>query len=252
MHKTKGELYERVKDLKTKEEFEEEIKKRFSEYDELVDEDTLALLILDELGRNKQVVTKIGDLKPDGEYTVVGRVINIYEPRVFFRKNGDVGKVVNLDIGDETGICRLVLWDKDVDLVEKKDIKEGTTIRLINGYTKEGFSGLEINLGRWGVLEVDDEVKIHEIKGSKCVRGVLISREPTRAFFKEDGEFGFVTTIKIKEEDGEKQLVLWGDKVKEIQGFGIGDRVVIKNVAVRRNAGKVELHVSNGAVIQRC
>ena len=73
MHKTKTELIELIADLKTKKDFEKEIKTRYKNYDELIDQDTIALLIVDELGRNKQSITKIVDLAPDGDYTVVGK-----------------------------------------------------------------------------------------------------------------------------------------------------------------------------------
>ena len=122
MHKTKDELYESIKDLKTKKEFEEEIKKRFREFDGLFDEDTIALFIVDKLGRNKQVISKISDLKPDSDYTVVGKITNIYDSKSFKRKNGTSGRVLNLDISDDTGTCRLVLWNKDVEQVKNKDI----------------------------------------------------------------------------------------------------------------------------------
>jgi replication factor A1 len=241
VHKSKQELYDLIKDLKTFEEFEEEIKKRYRECDELIDEDTLALFIVDELGRNKHVTTKIGDLKPNGEYTIVGKVISIYNPRTFKKKNGTSGRVIKLDVGDETGICRLVLWDKDIDLLKSKGIKEGTIIKLINGYTKEGYSGLEINLGRWGLLEVDDGCDIGEV--SRSVEGILVHKEPTRAFLRNDGDFGFITTIKIKDEKEEKELILWDEQVKEIQRFKIGERILIKNVISRRSGNKIELHV---------
>ena len=61
MHKNKDQLYEDINDLITKNKFEKEIKNRKKEYDDLIDENTLALLIVDELGRNKQNVSKIAD-----------------------------------------------------------------------------------------------------------------------------------------------------------------------------------------------
>ena len=137
MKRENPELYELIKDLKTKKEFEEEIKKRFQECEELFDEDTIALFIIDELGRNKQVIKKITDIQPDSDCTVVGKVTNIYESKNFKRKNGTSGKVINLDISDDTGTCRLVLWNKDVEQVKNKDIKRGTTVKIINGYTKQ-------------------------------------------------------------------------------------------------------------------
>ena len=128
MHKKKDELYESIKNLKTKKEFEDEIKNRFIENKKLLDKDTIALLIVDELERNNQVLSKISEIKPDSEYTVVGKITNIYESKSFKRKNGTSGKVINLDISDDTGSCRLVLWNKDVEQVKNKNI---TVVALI-------------------------------------------------------------------------------------------------------------------------
>ena len=72
-----------------------------------------------------------------------------------------------------------------------------------------GFSGLEINLGRWGLIDIEPEntPEISQVKREEpdVIKGTLLSKEPTKAFFKDSGEFGFVTTIKIKNEKGEKQ-----------------------------------------------
>lgn len=256
MHKTKNELYESIKDLKTKKEFEEEIKKRFQDYDELIDEDTIALFIVDELGRNRQVVSKIADIKPGCDYTVVGTVCNIYDTKTFKRKNGTSGKVINLDISDGTGTCRLVLWGNDVELIDNKNIKMGTRLKIINGYTKNGYSGIEINVGRWGLLEVEptdqfDSNKMHLVN-SYNVEGILIQKEPTKAFFKLNGEVGFVTTVTIKENHEEKKITVWDKKVKEIQKFNIGEKLVIKDVTRKQNNDNEEIHADTTSTIQRC
>jgi replication factor A1 len=255
MHKIKDELYDSIKDLKTRNEFEEEIKKRYQENEGLLDEDTIALFIIDELGRNNKVISKISDLKPDSEYTVVGKITNIYDPKSFKRKNGTSGKVINLDISDDTGTCRLVLWNKDVEQVKNKEIVKGTSVKIINGYTKNGYSGLEINLGRWGLLEVksNNQIVINEVQSSSSdyINGILIHRESTRAFFRDNGEFGFVTTIKIKEKGKEKQITIWDEKVKEIQKFKIGQQLIIKNVTIKQNNSLEEIHVNGNSTIQR-
>jgi len=148
-----------------------------------------------------------------------------------------------------------VIWNKDVDEVKNKDIKAGTTVKIINGYTKDGYAGLEINLGRWGLLEVepDDVSPIVQLQSEDLneIKGTLIHKEPTKAFFKDSGDFGFVTTIKIKEKDEEKQLTLWDTKVKEIQKFKIGDQIVIKDVTTKQYNGKKELHVNGKSLIKR-
>lgn len=257
MHKTKDQLYEIIKDLKTKNDFKGEIKKRSNECDGLLDEDTIALLIVDELGRNKQTISKIAELKPDMECTVFGTVTDIRESRNFTRKNGSSGAVINLELSDETGSCRLVLWNDDVKLVKNKTIQKGTHVKVINGYMKDGFNGLELNVGRWGLLEIEPE-GMSDLNSKKSlsdereVEGTLVEIKPTNAFFRDDGEIGFVTKIKIKNKDNVKVLTLWDEKVKEIQNFRIGDMIRIDNFDIRNNNGKTELHVNGRSTIQRC
>ncbi len=255
MHKTKNDLYKLIKDLITKQEFESKIKKNCEEFEGLLDEETIALFIVDELGRNEKVISKIADIKPNSEYTVIGKVKNVYDSRKFKRKNGKSGKVINLDISDETGSCRLVLWNKDVELVNNKDISEGSIVKIINGYTKDGYSGVEINLGRWGLLEVEPNEqisdKIHPQLNSNEIKGKLVHKNPTKVFFKNNGEVGFVTTIKIKEENEEKQITLWDSRVKEVQKFAIGDNLSVENLTIKQNNGIKEIHANSNSKIRK-
>ena len=249
MQQSKNQLYELVKDIKTKKEFEKEIQKRYLHYDSLFDEDTVALMYIDELGKNNQSITNIADIKAGSEYAIIGTVKNIYEPRTFTRKNGSAGKVVNIDIQDSTGNCRLVLWDNDVDQITDKNIKKGTTLKCINGYTKDGYSGLEINLGRWGMLEVLSNENIeYQDNITDEIKGILVQKDETKPFFKDTGEFGFVTTIVIQNNTEKKQITLWDEKVKEVQKYNIGDQLVLQNITVKQRNGKTELH-ANGACI---
>lgn len=256
MHKTKEQLYEYIKDLKTQEEFEHELQVRYREYDGLLDEPTIALLVVDELGRNKQTISKIADLKSDMKSTVFGEIINFYESRHFTRKNGSPGRVINLELADETGMCRLVLWNKDVELVRNKTVQKGTRVKVVNGYVKNGFNGLELNVGRWSLLEIEPEdmpmVAKEKLANGMVIKGTLVNREPTRVFFKETGEVGFVTTIKIS---GEKSLVrsltVWDEKVKELQGFKVGDIIEIERVNRRNSQENTELHVNGRSTIKR-
>jgi replication factor A1 len=256
MHKTQTQLIESIADLKTKKEFEKEIKKRYKLYNELIDQDTIAYLIVDELGRNKQSITKIADLAPKGDYTVVGKVLSISDSKSFKRKNGSPGKVINLEITDDSATCRLVLWNGDTSHIKNKEIQLGTIVKIINGYTKPGYTGgMEIHLGRWGLLEVEptdislnEEQRKHQ---ASDISGVLAHKEATKAFFKDDGEFGFVTTISIKEHNVKKEIILWDRCVKEIQPFKIGDTITIKNVIKKWENGKTEFHLMQHGSIEK-
>ena len=64
MHKSKDQLYEEIKDLLSKKEFEKEISKIKEENDDLFDDETAALFIVDKLGRNKENICNISDIEP--------------------------------------------------------------------------------------------------------------------------------------------------------------------------------------------
>ena len=72
---------------------------------------------------------KIEDLDEDEEDTVIiGRVIELNEIRNFDRDNGDTGSVRNIEIADDTGSIRVVLWDNDA----KMDLEMGQPLKLQN------------------------------------------------------------------------------------------------------------------------
>ena len=157
MYKTKSELYEMVGDLISKDKFEEEIRKRFDEYEGLLSEDAIAYLIVDELGRNVMDKVTISELKDGESVSLEVKVEDIKEPREFKKKDGSTGQVVNVVIKDETAKCRLTLWDKDVEAVKNSRIKKGSRIKIVNGYVKVSDFRVEINIGRWGLYFINGE-----------------------------------------------------------------------------------------------
>jgi len=253
MHRTKDEVYGDVKDIVSQDEFTRAVHERAYEYNHLIDEDTVALLLVDEWGRNKQGNCAIADLEPSMECTVAGSVIYMGEERQFTRRNGTQGKVLNVTISDGTGSCGLVLWDKDVEVAQSSALRPKTNVKIINGYVKQGRNGLELNVGRWSVLEILEESKVEETKPSPSVentiQGSIAALEPTRVFFKDSGDIGFVTTILLVNEDGDHRVTLWDEKVKDIQRFKKGDTIRIEKISLRNRNGSTELHVNGQATI---
>ncbi len=245
--------YSKIKDIKTKKEFEEETKRLKEEYDDLFDEETIALLIVDSLGRNKDCIYKIKDIKPGVECTVFGKVTSINKSHVFNRKNGTNGRVINLELSDETGTCGLVLWNKDVDMVKNKKIKKNTTLKIINGYVKEGYNGIELNLGRYGLIEIiDEEIDVKKPKEERyLIQGEIIDIPPSKAFFKDNGEFGFVTKLKIKTDNDLKEITIWDEKVKEIQKYKKGEKIKISHIDNKQRNGVIELHLNGKGKIEK-
>ncbi len=147
--------YEKAKDLLSREEFEARVRTKREEWGDLADEDAAARLVLDQLGRGELNVEAIRDLREGMEVTLRARVDAITPVREFHRQDGSEGRVVNLDISDGTGRCRLVLWDDDVALVDKGRVKVGSTLRLLDCFVRATRFGTEVSRGKFGAVLVE-------------------------------------------------------------------------------------------------
>lgn len=242
-----NEFYQNIKDLQTKEEFQKNIKEKQKEYNFLFDKKTTALMIIDELGRNKKSIKKIKDINAGEECTIDATVIKTGEIREFKRKNGSLGQVINLMVKDDTGKCNLAIWGKKIQNLQEKQIKTNDKIRIINGYVKNGYHGLEINLGRWGLIEKTENGK----EQNKKIKGIITDIKPTRSFIRNSGEFGFISEITLKNKKENYQISVWDKKVKEIQKYNIGDVLEIEKYDTKKKNGNTEIHLNGKSKIKK-
>jgi len=238
VEQTKEMLYEKVKDMLDRKEFEELVREERKAYGYLIDDIAAAFLVVDKLGRNFFVMKKIEEIEAFMEATVYAKIEEIGEV-----KKSKRGKVVNSIIADETGACILVLWDADAELVAHKKLYEGCIVKVINGYVKEGYYGLEINVGKWGAIEIKSQhapemkikrwKKLNEIKkGVANIEGRIAQINPTKIFFTGNGE-RFVAKIVMKDESGEREIMVWDERVKELQEISLGEKIKILNAYVK-------------------
>ena len=66
-----------------------------------------------------------------------------------FNKFGKIGKVCNVKIEDSSGSVSLTLWNDEIEKV-----KEGSKIKIINGYVKEWQGEKQISAGKFGKIEI--------------------------------------------------------------------------------------------------
>lgn len=92
----------------------------------------------------------IKDLR-DGMRTVEveGEVVEVSAPRDVSLRTGGSARVADATIKDETGTIKLSLWDNQIEQVLK-----GVTVRVSNGYTNNFRGEVQLNVGRYGRLEV--------------------------------------------------------------------------------------------------
>lgn len=259
MVQSKQDLYELISDQLSLEAFEEQIHSRYVANGELLDEETIALLIVDELGKNTHNTLALKDLSPGLECSVIATVSAVEPLRTFQRKNGSNGCFIRLTIADETGCGLLILWNEDTKLITSNVITVGSQVKIVNGYTKKGYGGVEIHVGQWSVIEKlpDSHQRENDIpyappaSSELTISGKIDTIEPTRVFLKDDGTYGFVTTLFLKTTAGMKQLTVWGDQVKQLQDFKLGDHISVSHVDTRVKDGIMEYHINENTTILR-
>jgi replication factor A1 len=122
------------------------------EFGGLVDDATIRRLVLGERGI-KMTANKIADIKDREEVSAVVRVTKINDIKTFNKRSGGQGRVRNLEIEDDSGNCRLTLWDDDVEMPEQLNVEIGTQLTLTDCYVKRTDFGTDVSKGKKGKIE---------------------------------------------------------------------------------------------------
>jgi len=168
-----------------KEEIERRVEAKKAKLSGLISKEGAAQIVAAELGISFANDTlKINELLPNMKrVNLVGKIISLFPVRSF-NKNGKEGRVANLIVADETSNIKIVLWDTNhIDLIEKKEIKEGSIIEISNASMREN----ELHLGSFSELKISNEILkevILEIavKEKKIINFNNMENVRTRAF----------------------------------------------------------------------
>lgn len=154
----------------TKDEIEERIKSKLKQLSDLISKDGAAHIIANELGVKLYDATarkvQVKDLNPMLKgFEITAKILKLYEVREY-NTGMRQGRVANIFIGDETGSCRVTLWDENqIKQMEEGKIKEGDILTISNGYVKENRGFMELQLGSQGSWVVNPEGVTIEAKG---------------------------------------------------------------------------------------
>jgi replication factor A1 len=92
---------------------------------------------------------QVKDLQPrQGKVDIELEIVSIAEPREFANQNGS-GKVANAAGKDETGEISITLWNEQIG-----QVKEGSKIKIENGYVSEYKGTMQLGTGKFGTLTV--------------------------------------------------------------------------------------------------
>ncbi|MGC8646977.1 MAG: OB-fold nucleic acid binding domain-containing protein [Thermoplasmata archaeon] len=143
-------LYRMVKDLISYDNFLSQIEMKKKIFNNLLNDDAIAYIIVDELGRNPGNFTKISNLIDGVNVSLKVKVEKIQNTEEFTSKKNKNYKFKKLTVSDDSGSIDLILWNDEIDLY--RWIKENDDIIIRNCYVKQGKDGLHISLGKWGII----------------------------------------------------------------------------------------------------
>lgn len=206
---------------------------------------------------------RIEDLCPGmSNVDIVARVVRVHEPRSFQRPDGSQGRVASLLLEDSTGKVRLVLWNKDVEPIERGEVQRGMALQVRGAFVRKGLDQQpELNLGSRGSLVLNpDDPRVAELPPLREVRvrvadlspgmgdvdlvGRVVATTEPRAFERPDGSLGKVSTIVLIDSTGRTRVSLWDEKAEVARSLKRGDVVKLENAYVRVGPkGKPELHL---------
>ena len=255
----------------SREQLLERLEKERKKIGGLISDETLMRMIAADYGlevsQNNalKLSLSIKDLLPNlNDVTIVGRVIAVFSPKAFGRDKK--GKVASLLIVDKSGLLRVVLWNDKTRVIERGEIKAGQVARFSHGYTKENRRGkVELHIGDKGEVEpspkdvnaedfptVEDfATKISEVtQAYRNKRIVLVGTVKevfsSSTFKRDDASEGKVMRFILKDETGEIPVVVWNEKVNELEKFlKKNQQLQIVNARAKkaRNGG-LEIHVN--------
>ena len=80
---------------------------------------------------------------------IEGIITEVKDPRTVNLRDGGQARVAEMTLEDAHGKIPLSLWDDQIDLVAK-----GSRVKITNGYTRAFMGTVQLNVGKWGKLEV--------------------------------------------------------------------------------------------------
>ena len=270
------EKFDKIKDYISKEDFINRIKELKIENADVsfMDEETFADQIVGEFiteenpfisDKKEHSTDNIASLEPgDNDKSIIGKVMLISNVKSFTTSKGKHGKVCNVELEDNSGKIRLVLWTENIKHL--KNISEGDIVQVHDVDIKDGYSGLEATMRpRSSIEKVNDFnpsdfpayneniTNIEDIEADSTVNIIArITKIPTVRTYNKNGKEGKVQSIELQDATGNISYTLWNKNVELIDDLKLhdGDTVKILQAQVRERNGELSLSHWDGRIIK--
>jgi len=201
------------------------------------------------------------------DVTVAGRLVAVF-PVKTFQGQEKSGKFARLMIGDNDGLLRVMLWNERADIIEQGELKAGQEVRLLHGYTREDRYGkVELHLGAKSLIEIQPKTETNEYPplekftekintlnpslGNVNLSGIVKAVYGKSGFTRGDSD-GVVMRLALRDDSGEATVVVWNEKVAELEKIlRDSPRLLLVNARVKgAKNGAFEVHVDSNTAIQ--
>ncbi len=189
-------------------------------------------------------IKELSKLHKGKRVNLAGTVKELFPSSTFQRSDSTSGKVMRFIIADDTGEVAVVVWNDEVEEVEKF-LKKGVKLNVVNAKVKSGLGGgLEVHVDSETYIEVvghmEEFSKIADLKeglNNINVEGEVASKPITRTVKTSKGENVKVTVFELKDETGKIWVSAWRKHAETTCNLKIGEKMTIKNAYIKKGFG---------------
>jgi ssDNA-binding replication factor A large subunit len=206
-----------------------------------------------------KLATKISALAVNTSVNLQGKIKEIFGSSTFIRSEQSQGKVLRLQVGDETGNATVVFWNEKADEVEAK-ARRNALIEIVNAKVKPSQNGdieVHVDFGTYVNIAAAARciIKISALKedsGDVCVEGQVMTLPVCREVKTAKGETVKVTNFDLGDETGSVRVNLWREYAEAASKLLIGEKITLENVYARKGyTDKIELSTRSISVISQ-
>lgn len=301
------ELYQKILQAGISEEdLERQVKKKVKEFGGYMSEKGVLFIIAKEYGISIQspeidpelyheiengidydeFTVDISNVKEDMQNVVLlGKIYQIFKVKEFLRKDGTPGVVGSFIIGDSSGTIKIVVWDKQAQLIQNEIFKKGEIIRIIGGYSKVNQQdSIEVHLGKRGKLQLSPndvdakkkselenldfekiEFRVESSKPRRTIESLvstfkfikeiqgIIHIEAFKELIKDDGDKTFLLKLILSDDSASVRVNIWGmNAINILKMINDGDLVKVRDIMVKENTytNKKELNFTKKSFLE--
>jgi ssDNA-binding replication factor A large subunit len=201
------------------------------------------------------------------EITLATRVMNVYPPKQFSRKDGSQFLLRTLTVYDEDSRAKVKLWDEKANLPGIENLKPGDLVKIIKAYVKSDMKGnpiinvgsgstIETNITKSSIPTLDDITEdvnnLKENQQNLVVSGILDGTIRTAEFTNLKGEQSKALQLRLKGKDGTiLRTVLWNKDENTIpKMITAGAKTRLIGVRTKMGQQGLEIHGDEGTVVE--